>query len=128
MPLLRELLKVYVLRSRSVALWPARSKFTPALQSVATLDTGERVPRPLPPLGLGLRFTKPHSSANKSPTAAVLTDQIGNVLIHFVFWEQFGNTFPIVLPKNGTNQRLNICLEVIVFQVGFKKGPTLPDS
>ena len=48
-----------VLRSRPVALWPTRSNFTSALQSVATLNTEERVLRPLLPLGLGLRFTKP---------------------------------------------------------------------
>ena len=92
------------------------------------LDAEERASHPLAPLGLGLRFTRSHISAKKSPTTAVLLDQIGNVLIHFVFWEQFGNTFPLVSPKNGTNQRLNICLKVIVFQVGFKKGPTLPES
>ena len=46
MPRLEKLLKISALRSRSVASWPARSNFTPALQSVATLDMGDHAFRP----------------------------------------------------------------------------------
>ena len=71
MPKLEKLLKDSALRSRSVASWPARSNFTPALQSVATLDMGDHAFRPLPPLRLGLHFAESHSNANYFLTAAV---------------------------------------------------------
>ncbi len=71
MPKLEKLFEESCPSEPSRRFWPTRSNFTPALQSVPTLNTEERVFRPLAPFGLGLRFTKSHSSAYYFLTAAV---------------------------------------------------------
>ena len=105
MPCLEKLFEGCCPSEPSHRVWPTRSNFTSALQSVATLNTEERVLRPLLPLGLGLRCAKPHSNAYYFLTAAVLPDQLEKFLIHKITRATFSTLF---ICKRIANKKIGL--------------------